>query len=388
VATAPPRLLVLGLGLCLGGCFMTADSSLWQRPRDGQREQAHDAAVDRPRDQAADRPRDRQRERSIDVGPDLVNPSLIREWVQRTTAGPPDCNGPQLAYHAAQKLVYMYGGYAGGVSACTQQTWTYDVATTTWTKLCDPCPPGPRYYHGMVYDSARQVLVLFGGFDGTAQHSDLWELGASGQWQLKPLITTPPPRARFGSAFDEKRSRLVIFGGQDSTDALLDDVWEYDGQKWSGPFAPTVRPLPRRESFATFASGTAQAAALRDKVVVLGGAMSSSGDVVADDMWTWDGSTWQQLCTTCTGTARCVAPIGFDRHSGRLILVGGWRGDDEIAGTMEYAGAWAHMSALPTARDSAGLTYDLHRDVFVLFGGNGHGCGSDCDETWEYVVKP
>ena len=367
---------------------MTADSSLWQRPRDGQREQARDAGADRA-DQRADASGDRARDRSPDRAPDLIDPSLIRSWVKPAVAsGPSACNGPKLAYHAAQKLVYAYGGHVGGSTPtlCTQQAWTYDSSTKAWTKLCDPCPPGPRMGHALVYDSARQVLVLFGGSDGTAAHGDVWELGAGGQWQLKPLITTPSPRSSFSAAFDAKRGRLVIFGGQDSTDALLDDVWEYDGQKWSGPLSPTVRPLPRRQGFATFAGNT-QAPALRDRVAIFGGELK--GEVMVDDLWTWDGGAWQQLCTSCTGTPRCAASLGFDPRSGRLIVVGGWKGDGELAGTMEYATtAFASMSALPTARDTTGLAYDPYHDLFVLFGGNGDGCKGDCAETWEYVVQP
>ncbi len=81
-----------------------------------------------------------------------------------------------------------------------------------------------------------------------------------------------------------------------------------------------------------------------------------------------------------------MTSLGFDPLSGRLVLAVGWSGASEIAGTMEYAGTWALMSADPPARDSAGMTYDLQRNAFVLFGGNGDGCKGDCDETWEYVV--
>ena len=50
-----------------------------------------------------------------------------------------------------------------------------------------------------------------------------------------PLPAAGGPRARYlpGVAFDARRRRLVVFsGGDPSSDALFDDLWEFDGTRW------------------------------------------------------------------------------------------------------------------------------------------------------------
>jgi len=70
---------------------------------------------------------------------------------------------------------------------------------------------------------------------------------------------------------------------------------------------------------------------------------------------------------------------------GEILLVGGWSGTNEIAGTMRWTGSsFTGHSMFPGNRDSVGLAYDVSRQVVVLFGGNGGSCNGDCSETWEY----
>src|SRR6185437_485998 len=99
------------------------------------------------------------------------------------------------------------------------------------------CAPGPRTGHLLVYDSNRNVLILFGGGDwsslpGSATN-DVWEWDGS-SWTKRTDILGTPPSARsymFG-AFDSSRNRVVIFGGVDTSGTYLNDVYEYDGVSW------------------------------------------------------------------------------------------------------------------------------------------------------------
>ncbi|HEB53564.1 MAG TPA: hypothetical protein ENI87_09965, partial [bacterium] len=58
-------------------------------------------------------------------------------------------------------MCVFFGGYDGSTLA---ETWEWDG--TDWTLRTGIGSPGARSHHAMVYDSVRQVVVLFGGLNG------------------------------------------------------------------------------------------------------------------------------------------------------------------------------------------------------------------------------
>jgi hypothetical protein len=322
---------------------------------------------------------------SVDLPVRTDGPSAKqRSWV---TALPPQnpgrLFGPKLIYREAANSVLLYGGN-DPAKVPVAEAWTYDGED--WHKLCGPCPPGPRVGHGFVLDRKRGVAVLFGGNDGTAPSNDIWELEA-GVWSAaSPAGTPPSPRSGAYVAYDPVRARTVVFGGIDGGGKRLNDVYEYDGASWHGPFKPATRPSPRQSSgsSATFVGAGGLAPAMREQVVIFGGEVATKTTV--DDCWAWDGAGWTRICTTCTGTARVGVALGHDPSTGRLVVVNGWTGTAGIAGTIEAAGlSWSQTTTLPSMRDNSGLVFDVARDRFVLYGGNGKPCAGNCDETLEYA---
>ena len=322
----------------------------------------------------------------LEATPDLPIADALatytRKWVAATVAtNPGKLWGPKLTYVPSTGGVLLYGG-KDTAGAAVALSWLFDG--TSWQKLCDPCPPGPRVGHGLVTDAKRGVVVLFGGKNGTASN-DVWELTAGVWKQVTPQGTPPAARHSAFVAYDPIRGRTVIFGGADGAGTRLDDVYEYDGASWSGPLEPTVRPSPRLNggSAATFVEGSAIAATARDRVVIFGGEVASK--VTTDDCWAWDGASWTAVCTACTQKARTGAALGYDPATGRLVLVNGY-GPGEIAGTVELGQAWTQTSLVPGNRDHSGIAFDTQRNRLVLYGGNGSSCSGNCDETLEFVA--
>src|SRR5439155_2791409 len=96
---------------------------------------------------------------------------------------------------------------------------------------CAATLPGGRFGHAMSYDAARARAVLFGGTScATASCGDLgdtWEWDGS-RW--RQASTLGPARAGHGMTYDEARAMTVLFGGVHS--ALLTDAWVWDGSTW------------------------------------------------------------------------------------------------------------------------------------------------------------
>jgi len=64
----------------------------------------------------------------------------------------------------------------------------------------------------MVYDAARQRVVLFGGEDNLAVFADTWEWDGT-NWIQRSPATSPPTSRGSAMAYDLARQRIVKFGG-------------------------------------------------------------------------------------------------------------------------------------------------------------------------------
>jgi N-acetylneuraminic acid mutarotase len=65
-----------------------------------------------------------------------------------------------MAYDDDAGRMILFGGFAGKLLA---DTWSYDSAKNTWTKLRTAGSPGPRVGASMFYDATLHRLVMTGG---------------------------------------------------------------------------------------------------------------------------------------------------------------------------------------------------------------------------------
>ena len=85
----------------------------------------------------------------------------------------------------------------------------------------------------MTFDSARAVMVLFGGHNTTPMNplADTWEWDGT-TWNERTPSTAPPARIGAAMAYDAARVVAVLFGGIAAT-GPLGDTWEWDGTNWT-----------------------------------------------------------------------------------------------------------------------------------------------------------
>src|SRR5262245_47476675 len=74
--------------------------------------------------------------------------------------------------------------------------------------------PSARYGHALANDIGRGRSVLFGGFGGgySLPSADTWEFDGD-RWRQIPTAASPPARTRHALAYDLWRGRVVLFGG-------------------------------------------------------------------------------------------------------------------------------------------------------------------------------
>lgn len=154
---------------------------------------------------------------------------------------PPIISGGAMTYDPNRRVTVLFGGEMvptreSVLPTLTDETWEYDGYG--WTKR-DVRGPSPRKYHQMVYDSARERFVVFGGFDKKPLN-DTWELRLEG-WRQVETATAPPARRGLALTYDPINRQTLLFGGFPGGDEL----WSFDGAQWSRIMA--IHSPPYRE---------------------------------------------------------------------------------------------------------------------------------------------
>jgi hypothetical protein len=146
-------------------------------------------------------------------------------WTQRAVSGAPARADAPLVYDPVRHVMVVFGG--SGTFGTLGDTWEYNGSGAgSWTQRATS-GPSPRTGHCMAYDALRGVTVLFGGYDGIGTfNSETWEWnGAAAAWTPRP-VSGPPARTSAGMVYDSVRNVSVLFGGT-TTDNInpLNDTW-------------------------------------------------------------------------------------------------------------------------------------------------------------------
>ena len=298
-------------------------------------------------------------------------------WTQQAPVTRPDGRSHHaMAFNSVSQTALLFGGTpTNGTPLDETWVWTPFQPTSpnplqgSWT-LLNPSPrPSARSGHAMVWDSTRDVAVLFGG-GGTL--NDTWEWDGSA-WSLQSPVTQPSARYGHAMVFDSVRNRIVLFGGRDAASNALADTWEYVNGNWIQQFVQGF-PTPR------FDHGMCYDAA-REVTVLFGGVLNQA------DTWEYDGMAWTQRMPVTTPWPRIGGSLAYDAEREVSVLCGGVNGV-YWADTWEWDGSnWEQQfSPLPglLSRSNSSLVFDTFRNRMILFGGDSYGLR--LSDTWEYYV--
>jgi N-acetylneuraminic acid mutarotase len=157
-------------------------------------------------------------------------------WTQmHPKVSPPARNFHALAYDEASDRVILFGG-TGDLEAVLKDTWAYDYNRDTWTQMSPPASPSGRSFSQMVYDVARDRMVIFGGTDdgrgsGYARMRDTWTYDYDRDRWTELKILGPSARAYHMLAYDRESKQIVLFGGGGGPNAYDNQVWLFDSSK-------------------------------------------------------------------------------------------------------------------------------------------------------------
>jgi hypothetical protein len=297
--------------------------------------------------------------------------SMVWTQLHPTDSPPLDSAAVEgLAYDSARSRAVLLHGTFG-----SWQTWEWDGAN--WAAAA---ALSNTYYSSirlttMAYDAARELTVLYtGDFLNT---TFVWN-GAT--WTLKTPAHVPGGRQGARIVYDSARQRVVLFGGTDGTNAFYNDTWEWDGTDWTNP-TPTNAPSPR----ASYALGYDS---VRGRVVLYGGYSLTS--LSLSDTWEWDGTDWTTVSASSTVPNQHNV-MAFDAHRKRIVMLAGGNAHLSGGNTWEWDGdGWTQIvgAANLPPRNLAALTYDVAMQQVLLFGGRDYPSDGGAEviytDTWRY----
>jgi hypothetical protein len=203
-------------------------------------------------------------------------------WTLRTSTGPDPRYGHAMAYDSVRGSIFLFGGYHVPPDP---NTWEYTGSNGRWF-LRSTSGPSPRVHHAMVFDVAHHVTLLFGGQDTNPVDgpfaSDLWQWEAQPRRWTQILATGPGARYLHNMTYDSARGVVLLFGGLQSDYTYAGDTWAWDGVAWTQESTPT-EPSPRASHAMAFDSA-------RGVAVLFGGYDGAFNR----ETWEWDGSQWTE----------------------------------------------------------------------------------------------
>jgi N-acetylneuraminic acid mutarotase len=316
-----------------------------------------------------------------------------------------------MAYEKSIGKVLLFGGGrsdpesndGSDVSGSMSDTWEYDPATETWSSLKVATAPAARHDSGMVWDSSRNMAILFGGMqldvagEEGIPKQDIWEWDpTAGTWSERTMKgTKPSKRSGHAMAFDGSRKKLVVFGGQDvSTSAPMNDLWDWDPASgtWTELLKGSEADIASPRIYASLVSDDADA-----RLMLVAGSVSETsvgfkrmggggglpvqqnilfGFKCSRELWEIDPAKLTFTNRTAPldyPAARYSQVMAYNPSTGKTYLFGGYNSAGQTLNDLwAWDGkTWSRLTAdgSPPARGESAMAYDPTRKSLILYGG-------------------
>ena len=313
----------------------------------------------------------------LDSAGDLLNDTWIvkdGQWTQIEPEHPSPCyrREPAMAYDSIRDQSVLFGGRTQ--KGLINDTWMWNGSY--WSQLDSDQSPPVATFSRMVFDEQRNQIVMMLRFD---EKFEIWECNGT-DWRIaEPVGDVPVDASGFSLIYDSVRDVTVMFGGYIPYDTT-NKLWEWDGEYWT-PIEPDASfPQPRDFHQAAFDDA-------RGRMVVFGGWINRGEYMeLTNETWEWDGNEWffKRNKGSKPGK-RSGHTMVYDSQRRRVILYGG---DDyalpEFEDTWEWDGVkWLERTPEtgPGQKYYHAAAYDSRRHRSIIFGGEGIDYSND---TWEY----
>ncbi|HYM40391.1 MAG TPA: kelch repeat-containing protein [Thermoplasmata archaeon] len=278
-------------------------------------------------------------------------------WTNITpVVGPTARAGLGMVYDSKADRVILFGGYAGA-AGFSNETWIFDPTNDTWSRRIPPTSPTSRVWPAMAYDSRADRTILFGGY-GLSPLSDTWAYDYAANTWTRLNVSSPNTSYLASLAYDPAAGRDLLFGGFTSVAMPIPEhntyALDYVNLTWTD-LSPVVHPSGRGGS--GFAFDT-----VSDRVVLFGGSNTFGGlpGNALNDTWAYDygQNAWANVTPVVAPSPRFMPAMDFSPAANRTVLFGG-----ATLAAVPYNDTWAfqYAPALPGAPQNLGAAAGLGR---------------------------
>jgi hypothetical protein len=280
-----------------------------------------------------------------------------------TKVAPPARSNAAIGYSPSDASLVLFGGEANPLSGIVfSDTWTFSAGK--WTKISTAASPSRRYDAAGADGAGGLGAVIFGGAYVGAKN-DTWSYAGHAWSRLVP--TSPAGRVAAAMAWDSAKQEVVLYGGYDPTGPLYyTDTWTFVGGVWT-PHVTKKDPGPL--VYAMMSDDPT------DGYVVLFGGVRPNGTSPCGT-WAFTGAKWTEVVSACASqpVPRYAGGMTFDAAAGYVILFSGANASygSNFTETWAYAhGAWTSLypSASPPDTFDFQMAYDSADGYVVLYGG-------------------
>jgi N-acetylneuraminic acid mutarotase len=231
----------------------------------------------------------------------------------------------------------VWGGYDG--TEYLDTGGIYEPAVDRWTATNVVGSPAGRWKHSAIWDPIEEVMVVFGGFDGSDQLASggLYD-PATGAWT--PLATRPVARQGHTATWSPAEGRMLVFGGFGDTSSLLNVYLPAGGQGYGLSFDSATNSWTELAQPGTPAARSRHAAALAGDDLFLFGGFDGNSYLASGGLWT--GTAWAAL-SGVPPDGRADHSAVYLRDAERLVIWGGRDADGALASGARFdpeAGSW------------------------------------------------
>jgi hypothetical protein len=129
----------------------------------------------------------------------------VYDWIDKSpTTAPAARSDVEMVYDSANEVVVLFGGGGYWIQRWNWfgDTWIYSIETNTWTNMNPTVSPSPRHGIAMAYDSSNKKVVMYGD-DATWTYTETWTYDVStNTWTNMNPATSPPEAAPSSLEYD------------------------------------------------------------------------------------------------------------------------------------------------------------------------------------------
>ncbi len=354
--------------------------------------------------------------------------AAAQTWVQLSPTGQPPVGGisdMDAVYNPAGNTMVVFGG---GLPGGPQYNATTALAganglggASAWASLppTGQIPPA-RDYHTVVYDSANDRLIAFGGYAGTDTYAvslnDVWVLinatGTAGTPSWTELSSTGGPAPTLfehTAVYDPTSNRMIIFGGRTGSGTSfsggMNETWVLTNANGLGGSPQWIQLQPSGTLPPGRNSHTAVYDPVSNRMIVFGGLTNGGSGTILNDTWVLTNAnglggtpTWIELNSSQTIPGRFDHTAIYDPGSNRMMVFSGgvsyspYTETNEVWALTNANGlggtpAWTQLSPSagpPLPRVGADAVYDPSSNRMTIFGGL-TACSTGCtalNDVW------